>query len=322
MPVAFVTGGNGFIGSHLIESLLADGWTVRALVRDPARTRFLPADTSERVIGDLEHADALARGVRGADVVFHLAALTRADTEAEMRRVNVQGTEHLLDACLSADTPPRFVHLSSQAAGGPSPDGRPVTETTPPSPRSWYGASKLAAEERVLAHRERLRVTAIRPPSVYGPRDEAFLTLFKAARRGLLPLPKGARGLSIVHVADLVRGTRLAAEKGEGVYYVTDGGNRPLQEILEAIARAMGQKARVLPLPAQVFVAGVWVAEKIARAMGTRPPMTRDRAREATATDWICSDARARAELGYRSEIDLAEGVRETAAWYREAGWL
>jgi len=322
VPVAFVTGGNGFIGSHLIESLLADGITVRALVRDPSRIRFLPAHTSELVAGDLDDRDALAHGIRDADVVYHLAALTRADTEAEMREVNVTGTANLLQACLEASTPPRFVHLSSQAAGGPSPNGRPVTESTPPSPRSWYGASKLAAEELVLGHADRLSVAAVRPPSVYGPRDEAFLSLFKAARRGILPLPRGARGLAIIHVADLVAGTRLAAERGDGVYYLTDGENRPLRAILDAIAAAVGTRARVLSLPAEAFVAGVWLVEKTARALGARPPMTSDRAREATATDWICSDARARDELGYRSTVDLDAGMRETAAWYREAGWL
>jgi nucleoside-diphosphate-sugar epimerase len=322
MAVAFVTGGNGFIGSHLIESLLADGHTVRALVRDPVRTRWLPPATSEVLPGDLHHRDVLSQGIRGADVVYHLAALTRADTESEMRRVNLEGTRNVIEACLEPQVPPRLAFLSSQAAGGPSSDGRPVTESSPPAPRSWYGTSKLDAEKLVHGVSDRLSVVVLRPPSVYGPRDDAFLPLFRAAKRGLLILPRGARSLSVVHVDDLVRGARLAAETGRGTYYLTDGRNRPLPEILSAIAAAVKRSPRLVPVPQNVFVAGVWLTERLARWSGRRPPMTTDRAHDAVATDWICSDARAREELGYRSEVDLGEGMAATARWYGEAGWL
>ncbi len=322
MPTAFVTGGNGFIGSHLIERLVESGYSVSALVRDPASTRFLPTHLVDVIPGDLADPDALSVGARSADVVFHGAALTRAPSEAEMNAVNVEGTRRMIAACLAPTTPPKLVFVSSQAAAGPSPDGRPMTETSAPRPTSWYGRSKLAAEALVNAHADRLEVACVRPPSVYGPRDDAFLALFRCAARGWLPLPTGARGLSIVHVSDLVEGLLDVAHRGRGTYYLTDGETRPLAEVLGAIASAVGRRVRFVRIPAGLFVGIAWIVERLAAVAGARPPMTYDRARDAVATDWICSDARARAELGYRSRIRLEDGMREVARWYREAEWL
>jgi nucleoside-diphosphate-sugar epimerase len=322
MRTCFVTGGNGFIGSHLIDSLVAGGWRVRALARDPRRLRWLPRDGVEMIEGDLDSEAALGDGVRGADVVFHAAALTRSRTEDEMFRVNLDGTRRVLEACLAASPAPALLFLSSQAAGGPSPDGKPMDETRPPSPRSAYGRSKLEAERVLLAAGDRLDVKIVRPPSVYGPRDSAFLTLFRWARRGVLPAPSGGRRLSVVHVDDLVAGTRLVAERGRGIYYITDGAMAPLESVLQTIASAVGRRARVVRVPKAVFLGAVWIAEKGSRLLGRRPPLTFDRAHEAVAREWICSDARARRELGYQSRWTLSDGMRETAEWYRRAGWL
>jgi nucleoside-diphosphate-sugar epimerase len=319
---AFVTGGNGFIGSHLIDRLLREGFAVRALVRDLAHTRFLPAGV-EPVRGDLDDLEALRRGARGTDAVYHLAALTKAPSEEVMFRVNLAGTERIASACAEVAPGARFVFLSSQAAGGPSLDGRPVTETSPPAPCSGYGRSKLEAERTLEAMASRLRLTIVRPPAVYGPRDHAFLVLFRiAARFGFLVQPRGARRLSIIHVADLIDGIRLAADRGSGTYYLTGGDAHPLPAILAAVAAAVGRPGRIVTVPPALLVGTARLAEGLERALGREPSLTSDRARQAVISEWVCSDARARSELGYRPTRAIDEGMRETASWYRERGWL
>jgi len=322
MATAFITGGNGFLGSHLVESLVAQGHTVRALVRDPHRLRWLSPDSAELVPGDLHRPEALREGVAGADVVYHLAGITNARNEADMYRVNLEGTRAVLEACLGQETPPKLLFLSSQAAGGPSFDGTPVTEDAPPHPQSSYGRSKWDAEQLVQAHADELPVVIVRPPSVYGPRDAAFLTLFRSARHGVMPLPDGTKRISLVYVDDVVRGIELAAAQGKGTYNVTDGVEHEMEDFLRTIGQSVGRSVHILRIPAPLFVGGVWTWERVAGLVGKLPPMTVDRAREALCPDWICSDARARRELGYESRWSLADGVRQTTEWYRSEGWL
>jgi nucleoside-diphosphate-sugar epimerase len=322
MKSCFVTGAGGFIASYLVEQLVAEGCGVRALVRDPSRAKWLPAGGVEVLVGDLEDEAALSRGVQGVDVVYHLAALTRARTPAELQRTNVEGTARVVAACAAPTTPPKLVFVSSQAAGGPGGGGAPVDEQTPPRPASAYGASKLAAERIVEARAKDLPGVIVRPPSVYGPRDRAFLPLFRMARRRVVPIPRGLRALAMVHAEDLARGIRLCARRGSGTYYLTDGAHHDAREVAASIAEAVSARARVLTIPRPAFLAAVWAAEGVARMIGARAPLTLDRARDATAPNWTCSDARARRELGYASRRELREAMRETADWYRKAGWL
>lgn len=322
MKTCFVTGAGGFIGSRLVDELLSRGCHVRALVRDPARMRWLDAARVEVVRGDMEDEAALARGARGADAVYHLAALTRARRAEELHRVNVEGTRRLVDACAAQTTPPRVVLVSSQAAGGPARDAAAVDETTPPKPVSAYGASKLAAERVLEGRASDLAAAIVRPPSVYGPRDVAFLPLFRMARKGLVPVPGGLGTLAIVHVDDLVHGLALAGEAGTGTYYLTDGARHDVRGVAAAIIAAAGTNARVVEIPPPLFMATVWTVERAAHALGRRAPLTVDRAKDATARNWACSDARARRELGYASRHSLGEAMRDTAEWYRSQGWL
>ncbi len=322
MNTAFVTGATGFIGVRLVEELVARGARVRALVRNPSRAGRLPPENVDIVHGTIEDTAALARGIDGADTVFHLAALTGSSDARAMDRVNIAGTTNVVDTCLRPATPPKLVFVSSQAAGGPSRDGRPVDEHTTPHPVSAYGASKLAAERIVEKRADALPIVIVRPPSVYGPGDVAFLSLFRLARAGFIPIPRGLGRLAVVHVDDLVQGLMLAAGRGSGTYYFTDGAQHTGAAVARAIAGAVSRRARVVRLPDGVFAGTARVAEQLARIARRRPPLTRDRVADAISSNWSCSDARARSELDYASRRDLDGGMRETAAWYRSNGWL
>ncbi|MDX1419210.1 MAG: NAD-dependent epimerase/dehydratase family protein [Rubricoccaceae bacterium] len=318
---AFVTGGTGFVGSHLVEELLRRGYAVRCLVRsEPKWLEGLPVTL---VHGDLSGGDALREGVEGVDLVYHVAGLTRAPEPDALRRANVEGTLRLLDAADEAGTPKVLV-TSSLAAAGPS-RGGPLIEDDPMRPISDYGRSKAEMEQRLRDRFSDSRVVVVRPTVVYGPREADIYTVIRAAdKQRVFPLVRGGARLDIVHVRDLVRGMADAAE-AEGTagetYFL--GGPRPYTwgEVREAVIAALGHGVVRLDVPRAVVSPVAAVVEGVARLVGRYPPLNREKAREAKA-EWVVSSEKARAAFGYAPEVGLAEGMRETVAWYRTHGWL
>jgi len=197
-----VTGGAGFVGSHLVDALLARDIPVRALVRPETDRRWLSrVDFALGDIGDPHGEDALLRAAEGCDVVYHVAGITQAKTKGAFTRINAEGAGRMGRAAARAAVP-RFVLVSSLAAGGPARAGRPRTEGDPDMPVGGYGRSKREGEVR--ASEAFGPVVTVRPPVVYGPRDAALAILFRMADRGFLPLPGGLlQRLSLVHAKDL-----------------------------------------------------------------------------------------------------------------------
>ena len=154
---AVITGGGGFIGSHLIDALLARGDEVVCIERPGARSRWLLGLAIDyRGIG-LEDVRALREACGGADVVFHLAALTSARSPREYYLVNTEGTARILQSAAAHNGgAPRVVLLSSLAAAGPCRNGEPLSPDTVPMPLSHYGHSKLMAEVLVHAYQDRV----------------------------------------------------------------------------------------------------------------------------------------------------------------------
>lgn len=326
----FVTGGTGFVGSHLAEALVARGDTVRALVR--SAPKWLDGVPIEAVAGGLLDAEALRAGLDGVDTVFHVAGLTRAPDQATLDRANVDGTTALLDAVREAAPTARVVITSSQAAAGPSPvrDGRavPIDETASMRPVSMYGRSKARMESIV---RERyggdLDIVMTRPSAVYGPREADIFTMIQtAARQRVFPVVGSgdAPRLSLVHVADLVRGLIAAADtpKTSGrTYFLASEVYYTWDTIYRAIREALGVRVlRVNVPPALVTPIGATV-ETFGRLTGQYPPLNRDKAREAREA-WLCSVEAAMEDFGFRQQVPLEAGMRETVAWYRAEGWL
>ena len=328
-PLAFLTGGTGFVGSHLAEELLARGYRVRALVR--SSPKWLEGLDVERVTGDLHDADALAAGVDGADAVYHVAGLTRARDQATLDAANVDGTVRLLDAVRQHAPDVRKVLVtSSLEAMGPNrlaPDGAalPAIEVTPPEPVSMYGRSKARMERVVRDRFADLPVVIVRPPAVYGPREADIFEMVKGASRGLFAVVgrSDVPRLSLVHVRDLVRGMADLAESdataGETYFVGTRGYS--WDEVRASMERALGRRTRRLAVPpALIGLAGA-LAEGAGRVTGSLPPLTRDKA-EAAKHAWICASSKAEAAVGYAPRVGLGEGMAETVAWYRENGWL
>lgn len=322
-----VTGGHGFVGSHLVRRLVAVGDAVRCVVRSgrpPAALEGLPVEV---VAGDLDAPATLERVCDGMDEVYHLAARLTARARREMQRTNVVGTRALLAAARRAGGVRRFVHCSSLAAAGPSAPGVPRVEGRDGRPVTWYGASKAAAEREVeAAAAAGLPTTVVRPPVVYGPRDRGLLSVFQAASRGLLPL-LGAQPkvYSWVFGDDLAEALLVLGRHPATVgrtYYAAHDEVVSMETFLEVAVRAAGRRGRRLRVPDSLLRLAAGAADLVAQATGRPAMLTRDKTHELVAPAWVCSSARAAEEAGWSARTPVAAGVPATMRWYRDAGWL
>jgi nucleoside-diphosphate-sugar epimerase len=319
-----VTGATGFVGSHVVEAFARAGIHTRAFVRPTSDTRRLQKAGAEVVVGALDDETAVRRAVEGTTAVVHLAALTRAKSEAEYKRVNAEGTALLARAAAgNGSGPRRFVHLSSLAAAGPPTGGRPVCPDDTPRPLTAYGRSKLAGELALLAT-EGIRSIVLRPPAVYGPRDRDLFTFFRLAVLGILPVPMGPhRPVQLIHAEDLAEAVlRALLVDASGIVHVAEPMAYPWETVGRMVAQAVGKRARVVRVPASLIAAAAAVSEGVARIGGGATIFNRDKARELLAPGWLCETDAAREKLGFQTRIPLAEGLKETARWYRNEGWL
>lgn len=334
---AFVTGGSGFIGLHVVERLVKLGDEVTCLVAPDADIGPLEAMGVGLRLGRLSDPGSFADLCRTVDVVYHLEGTDRAADLDALRHLNVGGVARVADACAAAATPPVLLLLSSLAAAGPSDAEIPRVENDPPAPVSDYGRSKLEGEGAARERAGRVPTTVVRPPLVFGEHDRETLELFRLADRGWSLAPGlSAQRLSLVYAADLAQLVVAAAERGErlpppdteaapgtGIYFAGDDHRPTFADLAQLIGEAVGRgPVRVVPAPRPVALGIAAVAGAYARLKGQPAALTFDKAWEATAGSWMCSSYKARTALGLKWRIPLTRRLSETAEWYREAGWL
>ena len=297
-----VTGGTGFVGSHLLDQALAAGHEVRALTRRPQPQR----EGVRWIQGSLSDRDALRELVEGNDAIIHVAGVISARDASGFEAGNVEGTLALLAAC-TASGARRFVQVSSLAAREPQ--------------VSLYGASKARAE--ALVQGSGLDWAIVRPPAVYGPGDRETLELFRMARTGLMMLPPRGK-LSLIHVADLVRLLLALAEPAapSGIMVEPDDGRRggwTHKQFAAALGRAVGRRTVALSVPGALLRLGAR-ADRLLRR--DRAKLTADRAAYFCHPDWVASPGKSPPPELWRARIDSDEGLTATARWYRDQGWL
>lgn len=321
----FVTGGTGFVGSHLVDRLLSDGYRVRLLVRSRPGRKAPERPGLEIHEGDLRDAASLESGLRDAPFVCHVGGLIKAARRSEFFDVNASGTARLARAARGAGVE-RFVLVSSLAAAGPAAGTEPRDESTPERTVSVYGASKRAGE---LALAEALPASAwvvLRPPIVYGPRDYGLLPLFRAAARNIMPvLGFGSRRYSVIHVADLASALAraLASERAAGeTLFATSRDRLDQRDLLSRIAAAVGRKPFSLRIPIAALAVPAALGSLFGLATGRAPMLTWAKMPEIAARNWTCSGERAERLLGFAPAVRLEEGLAETAAWYRAHGLI
>jgi nucleoside-diphosphate-sugar epimerase len=327
----FVTGGTGFVGSHLVNALRARRDTITCLVRRPTLVKPLGWGSEVRLVqGDLDNEAALRDACTGADVVFHVAGKIVARSAAEFMATNRDGTANVLEAARDAGVG-RFVLVSSLAVAGPTTPGHPVDESRPPAPVTDYGRSKLAAEVLVRAMPSTMAWTIIRPPVVYGEWDRGTLKIFQLARLGVVPVfGDGSQELSVIHAEDLARGLIAAATAPAAagrLYFAAHPTITTSRGLVIAAARGLGSgprrhAPRIVPVPPALARGVLWAAGTLAHLMGRATLLSADKGNEYLAPAWTCrSDALTR-DTGWHAEIELDVGLRRAADWYREVGWL
>ncbi|HWO01316.1 MAG TPA: NAD-dependent epimerase/dehydratase family protein [Blastocatellia bacterium] len=322
-----VTGATGFVGSHLVDHLLERGRRVKCLVRRTSRLKYLEHSQLDFVYGGLDDQTDWDDAFDGVDTIYHVAGVTFARRPQDYFDVNQKGTEAILAGAIKHRSHlKKFVLVSSLAAVGPARDGKPVDEETQPAPLTPYGRSKLMGEEAVHAVGDLLPSTIVRPPAVYGPRDYGVFEFFKMINGGIFPMIGSyEKRVSLVHASDLADGIILAGESTASTgrtYFISSKEVYPMKDVAGLIAKILGKHPRKLTIPKPIAYAAGLAGEAISALTRKPPVINRDKVTDLSQTCWGCSIERATSELGYREQVPLEDGLRETVAWYKREGWL
>ena len=340
---AVVTGGTGFIGGHLVSKLQTAGLEVRCLCRANSNTEPLREQGVDCRVVDWMDARSVADGIGDADLVFHLAATTATWNTREFYQTNTTITAHVAQACALRTSPPVLLICSSIAAAGPVPRGETRLPDTPAAPISHYGKSKRGGELAAVLLADQVPLTIVRPGIVFGPNDRHLLPAFETIDKLRLHFVPGFRSpqLSWIHVDDVVeilwraavRGTRASTivpaeadvrdeDMLSGFYFATCPEHVDFREIGRLIGMGLDRRFVTLHIPQPLpWLLGAGV-EVFSRLQGRTPALQVDKMREASAPSWACRDDRLASELEFTFPADLQTRIRQTAQWYREAGWL
>jgi dihydroflavonol-4-reductase len=292
-----VTGANGFVGSFLVEELLSRNYQVRCFVLAGEPLRWLKDLPVEIRYGNICQIETLYDTVEKVDCIYHLAGVKTAWDETTYFRVNFHGTKNVLEATLQRNYQlKRFVYVSSQAAAGPSLDGRPITEEITCQPITSYGKSKWAAEEYLQAYSSKVPLTILRPSFIYGPRNLETKLLYELIRWGIVPTIRHHDPyVNVIHVRDVVQAIILAAEHKQAcgqLYFITSPERYTWREIIEQSLRIRNKKGRIFPIP--------WTGVKLAASMVKsyrklrRQPfnLIDEKVEELRQKHWICNGQR------------------------------
>jgi nucleoside-diphosphate-sugar epimerase len=323
-----VTGGSGFLGSHVVERLLAQKHEVVCLVRKSSNTKLLTELGVSLAVGAVDEPETLGAAVDGCDAVIHCAGLVKARTQQEFDRVHVGGTCALAKAAIArAPHLRRFVHVSTAAVMGPGKQGVKHRAGDPENPQTLYAKSKLAAERALLEFTKELPITIIRPPAIYGPRDSEVLAFFKMVRRIRMAFRMGnaLQSVSMVFGSDCadacVRAIDGTAPSGV-IYFVDDGVTHSFEDMSRAIAAGYGIDLLAIPrLPPGLIRAAAAVSSAYGDAFDQAVMFNTDKLGELLMEHFVVDSSPVRTDLDWSSKVTFADGARITAKWYREQGW-
>jgi 2-alkyl-3-oxoalkanoate reductase len=323
-----VTGGTGFTGTALVKRLIDEGHSVTALdYKEGLQCEALRAYGAEIVLGSVTDEQAVDRSMRGAELVFHLAAAFRELNKPDSfyEEVNVGGTRKVLAAARRHGVR-KFIYCSTCGVHG-NVNHPPANEDAPIQPGDYYQRTKYEAEPIVLQMTApEMETVVLRPAAIYGPGDpERFFMIFKRVATGTFPMFGSGQTLyHPLYIDNLIDAFMLCMPAGAGngrSFLIADETYHTIEEIVRAVAVALGVPVRITHYPVTPLVVIGHIAEKLCRPFGVTPPIFPRR------VDWYRQNrafdiSRAKRELGYVPRVQLDDGLRRTALWYREMGYL
>ncbi len=320
-----VTGSNGFVGSHLTETLIERGHKVVCQVRNTSNVKWLKNLNVEYFYGDVRDKKAINEMVKGVEAVIHNAAVLRSLKKDHYYEVNQISTRNIAEALLKYNPSlKKMIFISSQAAMGPGENIEPKKTVGKECPISDYGLSKLAGEKELKILDNKIPYTVLRPASVYGPRDKDIFIFFKLVNYGLIPAPFKKRYLQLLFVKDLALAAAKSIENSRSdfkTYFLAE--NKPYlwQEVGETIARALSKKAYLLPLPDFLFHLTAFFSEAAGYCTNTPAVINRQKVREMHECFWVGDNADSVRDLAM-DFTKLEIGAKITYNWYKENHWL
>jgi dihydroflavonol-4-reductase len=323
----FMTGATGFIGSFLAEALVKKGNQVKCLVRSSSNLKWISDLKIECHFGNLDNPESLSKGLFDADYVYHLAGVTKSLKDENYINANIKGTKNLIEAILATNKKlKRLIHVSSMAALGPSPTIEPIDEAHPPNPINIYGRTKLEAENYIRQYFDKIPITIVRPPAVFGPRDEDILQFFNTIKYGIIPKTGGRdKYLSLIYVKDLVEGIVMAGEskKTAGqIYHLSP--ERPISwgELAKIALKILNKRGFNISVPLPLIKCATFISELTGKITGSNPVLNWERYEQMKPDFWVSSSQKAKRDFGFIAKTRIEDSVKETLEWYVKQGWL
>ena len=321
-----ITGASGFLGYHIINAAVKEGYDVYAAIRKSSNVKHLEHLSVNYVELDYKNAESLEKlfEEKGFEYVIHGAGITKANSAKEYDLVNNIYTQNLATAAAKSKKVKRFVFISSLAAIGPSKSiAESITENKIPEPVTAYGVSKLNAENNL----KKLDIpsTIFRPTAIYGPREKDIFIVTQTLNKGIdAYIGRINQQLSFVYGADMgeIAVKALKQTGGNKEYNITDGNVYSRYAYADIVKKILAKKAVRFHLPMSVIKVLFFVVEKVNRSMNKAGAVSIEKLNELAAINWVCDISKVKNELGFEPKFDLEKGLQATVDWYKENKWL
>lgn len=324
-----VTGANGFIGSSLVRELVKD-YELNILIRKTSNIdKIKPVISKTNVFyGDIRDKASLVEPVKNSNIVIHTAAVLRCIANDDFFKVNHEGTKNLIDTILECGKDVKLViYFSSLAAAGPclSFSARKVRDERPVS---YYGKSKLLAEQEVLRCSSKIKTIILRPSAVYGPYDKDMFLYFKMAQLGILPCFSKDFYIQFTYIKDIVEIVRKVLNNYEKldfdckIFFIAEERCYSIFEIKEILSKIVNKKITLIRVPYVLGYVYAIINEKFHSLFYNKPAIfNRDKLKELSYSYWCCDSKEILKYIDFKY-TDFEKGAFETYRWYKENSWL